>query len=106
MAIALPVIIVTVIGVFCGVLLTVADKYMAVPVDERVSQVREMLPGANCGACGFAGCDEYAEKLVNEGVKTNCVPGGAETVQKSVTFWELVLRGCCQGRHRPLCRDR
>ncbi len=87
MAIALPVIIVTVIGVFCGVLLTVADKYMAVPVDERVSQVREMLPGANCGACGFAGCDEYAEKLVNEGVKTNlCTPGGAETAQKISDF--------------------
>ena len=82
MAIALPVIIVTVVGIGCGLLLTVADKYMAVPVDERVSDVRAMLPGANCGACGFAGCDEYAEKLVNEGVKTNlCTPGGADTAQ-------------------------
>jgi len=83
MAIALPVITVTVIGAVCGVLLSIADKYMAVPVDERVSQVREVLPGANCGACGFAGCDEYAEKLVNAGVKTNlCIPGGAETAKK------------------------
>lgn len=87
MAITLPIIIVTGIGIFCGVLLSVADKYMAVPVDERVSQVRELLPGANCGACGLAGCDEYAEQLVNEGAKTNlCTPGGAETAQKISEF--------------------
>lgn len=77
-AIFMPVAVVAIIGVFAGVLLTVAAKFMSVPVDERVSGIREMLPGANCGACGFAGCDEYAEKLVNDGVKTNlCTPGGS-----------------------------
>ena len=76
-AIILPVAIVAIIGIVSGVILTVADKFMSVPVDERVSNVRAVLPGANCGACGFAGCDEYAEKLVNDGVKTNlCTVGG------------------------------
>ena len=80
MAIALPVIIVTVVGVFCGVLLSVADKYMAVPVDERVSQVREMLPGANCGACGFAGCAGFAEAVVSGQAPLNGCPVGRKKV--------------------------
>lgn len=75
-----PVIIVTLIGVISGVVLSVADKYMSVPTDERVDDIVEILPGVNCGACGFAGCEEYASKLVWEGVATNlCTPGGDDT---------------------------
>lgn len=78
-----PVAIVVIIGIFAGIILTVAAKFMSVPVDERVTNVREVLPGANCGACGFAGCDEYAEKLVHENAPTNrCTPGGAEVSAK------------------------
>lgn len=78
-----PIIIVAGIGILSGVVLTVAAKFMAVPADERVADVRAMLPGANCGACGFAGCDEYAAKMVGEGAKTNlCAPGGAEVAKK------------------------
>lgn len=81
--IVFPVVVVAVIGVVSGVILTVAAKFMSIPVDERVANVREVLPGANCGACGFAGCDEYAEKLVREGVPANlCTPGGAEVAGK------------------------
>lgn len=81
--ILLPVILVAVIAVACGIMLTIADKFMTVPVDERVINVREALPGANCGACGFAGCDEYAEKLVHEGVPTNlCTPGGGDVAAR------------------------
>lgn len=77
-AILFPVAIVAIIGICSGVILTVADRFMSVPVDERVTKVREVLPGANCGACGFAGCDEYAEKLVHDGAAANlCTPGGA-----------------------------
>ena len=69
------------IGLVCALLLVVASKVMAVKVDERVAKVRQCLPGANCGACGFTGCDGYADALVNKpGTKTNlCVPGGDAT---------------------------
>ena len=71
---------VTVMGFLSAVILAVASKVMAVFVDERVTQVRECLPGANCGACGFSGCDGYAEALINEGARTNlCIPGGEKT---------------------------
>ena len=71
--------VVTVIGVICAVMLSAASKVMAVEVDERIPQVRECLPGANCGGCGYPGCDGYAAALVaDEGLSlTLCAPGGA-----------------------------
>lgn len=81
MTIIIPIVAVTVIGLLCGVVLSVASTVMAVEVDERVEQVRECLPGANCGACGYTGCDGYAQAVVN-GAKTNlCVPGAAATAK-------------------------
>lgn len=68
--------IVTGLGLVCGVLLAVAGKYMSVKTDETYEKIRGALPGANCGACGYTGCDGYA-KAVREGkAATNlCVPG-------------------------------
>ena len=69
---------VTVIGLVCAVMLVIAAKFMSVPENEKIKLVRECLPGANCGACGYTGCDGYAKALAEEeGVKTNlCTPGG------------------------------
>lgn len=79
----MPVCIVAGVGALSGLLLSAAAKYMAVPTDERVGEVRESLPGANCGACGFAGCDEYAKQLVQESAPTNlCTPGGQEVSRR------------------------
>ena len=75
--ILIAVLVVCAIGLICGVMLVVVSKLMAVKVDEKLAAIRECLPGANCGACGYAGCDGYAEALAGGGdVKTNlCVPG-------------------------------
>lgn len=66
------------IGAVCSVLLVLAAKFMHVPVDEKFPKIRECLPGANCGACGYAGCDGYASALASgEEEKINkCVAGG------------------------------
>lgn len=73
------VISVVVIGIICAAVLVIASKLMAVKEDERFPKIRECLPGANCGACGFAGCDGYAKALCeNSDTPSNlCVPGGA-----------------------------
>lgn len=64
-------------GLLSGVLLALASHFMRVEEDETVKKIRECLPGANCGACGYAGCDDYANALSNGNAKTNlCVPGG------------------------------
>ena len=81
--ILIPILAVTIIGLICGVGLAVASHVMAVKEDERFPAIRECLPGANCGACGFTGCDGYAKALLTPGTKTNlCVPGGAEAARK------------------------
>lgn len=81
MSIVLPVALITGMGLAFGFLLSLADKFFAVPVDERAAKIREALPGANCGACGFAGCDEYAAKLAQGEAKTNaCIPGGQQAI--------------------------
>ena len=74
-----PVIITVAAGLVASILLTVASKVFYVPVDERVAMVREALPGANCGGCGFAGCDDFAANIVNdESIPCNgCPVGGA-----------------------------
>lgn len=83
MEILIPVIIIAVIGLIAGLGLSFASKYMAVPVDETEAQLREALPGANCGACGFSGCDGYAAALAKGEAEPNlCAPGGEATAQK------------------------
>lgn len=46
--------------------LYMASKKFYIYEDPRIREVTEMLPGANCGGCGFAGCAAYAEYVVNE----------------------------------------
>ncbi|MEG0919129.1 MAG: RnfABCDGE type electron transport complex subunit B [Anaerovoracaceae bacterium] len=76
----IPIILVVAIGLIFGIVLTVASKIMFVPIDEIVAKVREELPGANCGACGFAGCDDYAAAFGEdkETSITRCPVGGAD----------------------------
>ena len=72
-----------IIGLICAVMLAVASKVIAVKEDETFLRLRECLPGANCGACGYAGCDGYAHALREGGVKPNlCVPGGDTAATK------------------------
>ncbi len=78
MDILIAVIVVTAIGLLCAVMLVVASKFFGVNEDGKFNAIRECLPGANCGACGYAGCDGYAKALsLDPKVKTNlCIPGG------------------------------
>ena len=78
MIVLIPVLVLFAIALLCAVLLTLADKYFGVPVDKTEAEVRDALPGANCGACGYNGCDAYAKALAS-GECDNpslCVPGG------------------------------
>ena len=76
-AFIIPIAAAVAIALIAALLLSLAAKFMAVPVNETQVAIRAELPGANCGACGFAGCDDYAAALAEGGdVKTNlCVPG-------------------------------
>jgi Na+-translocating ferredoxin:NAD+ oxidoreductase RNF subunit RnfB len=58
-------------------------KFFAVPHDPMIDRIREVLPGANCGACGFPGCDNYAAAIAagNAGV-SSCTVGGPSVAEK------------------------
>lgn len=79
----IPVLILGMCGVAAGVLLTAAAKVFYVEVDERIEKISASLPQANCGACGYAGCADYADAIITKGAPTNlCRPGGSEAAGK------------------------
>ncbi|MGI6713468.1 MAG: (Fe-S)-binding protein [Bacilli bacterium] len=57
------------IGALLGLLLAIAAKYLAVKEDERIDAVNQLLPGVNCGGCGYPGCPGFAKALVEGEVK-------------------------------------
>ena len=50
-------------GLLFGLLLMGTEKVFAIPADEKRDAVRAALPGANCGACGYPGCDGCADAI-------------------------------------------
>lgn len=51
------------LGLVLGLGLAVASKLLAVKTDPNIEKIRELLPGANCGGCGYPGCDGFAKAL-------------------------------------------
>lgn len=81
--IATPVILMAVLGGGFAFLLGVVSKLTYIEVDPRETAVREALPGVNCGACGYPGCDGCAAAIVKGEAPTNaCVVGGAPVAEK------------------------
>lgn len=68
------------IGAAAAVILAVASRVLKVEENPLVEEITEALPGANCGGCGFAGCEAYAVAVAtNPDMPANlCVVGGAE----------------------------
>ena len=64
------------VGLFIGLFLGVAGKKFAVEVDEKEVQVREELPGNNCGGCGYPGCDGLAAAIAKGEAPVNACPVG------------------------------
>lgn len=82
-SIILAIIIVGAIGLIFGLLLALAAIVFRVEVDERIEKIEELLPGANCGGCGYAGCSAYAAAIVNDGAPVDaCGAGGSRVAQQ------------------------
>ena len=58
-----PILLITAIGLIFGVILSIAADKFKVKVDKKLEKIIELLPGANCGACGYVGCEAYAEAI-------------------------------------------
>lgn len=81
--ILLAVIVLGGLGLIFGCLLAFASNEFAIKTDPRQAQIRAVLPGANCGGCGYPGCDNYAEACASGKCPLNkCVVGGAPVADK------------------------
>lgn len=79
-----PIMILAIMGAAFGILLSVASRVFAVHVDDRVVEVRNVLPGANCGACGFPGCDGLAQAIIDGKAEISSCSIGGEAVANEI----------------------
>lgn len=95
------------LGALFGIGLSYASKVFAVKVDERVTQIREVLPGANCGACGFTGCDGFADAVASGKAEVNGCPVGGDAVSEQVAaIMGVKSDGVKRTAARVLCNGR
>lgn len=76
--------VVGILGLFIGLFLGFFAEKFKVPVDEKEVAVRDLLPGNNCGGCGFAGCDALAKAIAAGEADVNACPVGGENVGKQI----------------------
>lgn len=85
MSILLSLLVLGLTGLIASILLYVVARQFAVEEDPRIDLVQAVLPGANCGGCGFAGCRNFAEACVKQGNITGLsCPVGGEPVMDQV----------------------
>lgn len=88
------VIVLSGIALLAAIILYMVSKKFNVIENPKISEVENLLPGANCGACGKAGCKNFAESCVNAGeeeFKTlYCPIGGLEVMEKVASALDLV----------------
>ncbi|MDI6758860.1 MAG: 4Fe-4S binding protein [Candidatus Omnitrophota bacterium] len=86
MEILIPILILGSLGMVFGVGLAIASKRLAVYVDPRLEKIHGLLPGANCGACGGAGCFGFAEGLLSGKFNMDACKVSEETAREEVSY--------------------
>lgn len=97
------------LAIIFAIILGIADKKFAVEIDARVPEITECLGGANCGACGYAGCAALAEAIVRGEAEPNTCPAskgekmariselmGVEASEKAPVAATLICMGDCE----------
>ncbi|MBR6739815.1 MAG: RnfABCDGE type electron transport complex subunit B [Clostridia bacterium] len=83
MEFAIPILLFVGLALFAGIVLTVMARKFPGETTDVENSVLDALPGLNCGACGYAGCGEYAHSIVASNAPINaCIPGGEESARK------------------------
>ncbi|MFA6618994.1 MAG: RnfABCDGE type electron transport complex subunit B, partial [Candidatus Neomarinimicrobiota bacterium] len=94
------------IGLLFAVGIAIANKKLQVEEDPRVTDIMEIIPGANCGGCGYPGCAAFAEAVVRDEAPVNgCPVGGSDVADKIAAIMGVEVSACekliaqcqCQG---------
>jgi Na+-translocating ferredoxin:NAD+ oxidoreductase RNF subunit RnfB len=100
--------------VFAGAL-AIADKKLRVEENPIIGRINDMLPGANCGACGKAGCYDFAVNVVDGSVPVNGCPVGGQDVANDIaallgieagSVKKIVARILCRGGNSEAANKR
>ncbi len=114
MSFLVPLLIMGILGFLFSMGLVFAYKKLRVVEDPKVEQVAEILPQANCGACGYSGCRAFAEAVVKGKVAPNSCPVGGLDVARQVAeilgveageVVKKIARLHCRGTHEA-AKDR
>ncbi|ABV32861.1 MULTISPECIES: RnfABCDGE type electron transport complex subunit B [Pseudothermotoga] len=85
MVIVYSTLLMAVLGLAFGTFLAYSAKKFEVKEDPRVEMIKQILPGANCGACGYAGCEAYAKAVVaGKATFDMCIPGRPSGVSEKI----------------------
>lgn len=75
------ILVLTLLGIVLGTILGLASRHLEVEGNPLTDEVERILPGIQCGQCGYPGCRPYAEAMVDKGAPvTLCPPGGTATI--------------------------
>lgn len=83
-SIIFPVSVLGGLGLLFGVLLSIASNVFEVKIDPKIGEVLDALPGANCGACGYPGCEGLATAIAEGKAPINACPIGGQKVADKV----------------------
>lgn len=86
------------LGAVFGALLAIVGRLFSVPEDERQSALRACLPGANCGGCGFAGCDAYAGAVAAGLAPVGKCPVGGDAAAQKMADIMGITASCVEPR--------
>ncbi len=90
-------------GVF-GLILAIASKAFAVKTDPKIPEIIEVLPGANCGGCGYSGCAALAEAIAKGEAKvSSCTVGGDDVAKKVAAVMGIEAEKAVRMRAQVMC---
>jgi Na+-translocating ferredoxin:NAD+ oxidoreductase subunit B len=93
------IIVLGLLGFIFAALLALAADYFRIEVDPRLTAISAALPGTNCGACGSAGCQQFAERLLKGEVRIDgCVAGGVTVAERLAKVLGVDLAVCAERR--------
>lgn len=114
LSIIIGIVLLVILGFVSGIGLAFVSVFFEVKPDEKLNKIISVLPGINCGACGFPGCSGYADNLVNKNAEINlCSPGGHDVMEKiaailgkkSIAKLQLVAKVFCLGDDAIALKD-
>lgn len=98
------VVLMAAVGLVGSVLLLIVSKKLAIGEDERLTYLTSILPGVNCGACGYPGCEQYAKAMLAGAPPNACTSGGNRVADELAAFLGVESTGVVQREAFVACQ--